>query len=379
MIVGCVGVLALGCSSASGTDPSSSPTTSADASGIATIDSAALQAAVETAAKDMGVPGAVVMLQTPQGEFTATVGTTDLDTPTTPEADTHFRIASNTKTMTSALVVLLAQDGKLAFTDPISKYVPDVPNGENITIAQLLTMRSGLYNYTSSTELADMMDADPSKAWTPQEVLAIAFSQPPNFAPGEEYEYCNTNYALLGLAAEKVGGEPLQKQLQDRLFGPLGLAATSVPAIDDTTIPAPYSHGYMYGTSVYALRDDPYPADIQSGAEAGTLRPIDYTNQNSSYATAAGGAISTAADLTTWITALVSGDVFDADFQQQWLTSLEAEDPSQPEGSSTGTGSPISGSARPGRCTTTAGNCPGSTRSSAMTRKTECRWWSGRI
>lgn len=337
LTIGCAVVLSVGCSSGPDTPPATTASTTNPA-GIATIDPAALQAAVESAAQEMRVPGAMVVLQTPQGDFTASVGTTELDASTPPQPDTHFRIASNTKTLTAALIVLLAQDGKLAFTDPISTYVPDVPNGADITIADLLTMRSGLFNYTSATELADTMDADPSRAWTPQEVLAIAFSRPPNFAPGAEYEYCNTNYALLGLAAEQVTGEPLQKLLQDRLFEPLGLTATSVPAIDDTSIPAPYSHGYMYGPSVFALRDDPYPADISAGAEAGTLRPIDYTDQNSSYATAAGGAISTADDLTTWIRALVSGKVFDADFHQQWLASLQAEDPAQPEGQQYGYG-----------------------------------------
>ena len=95
-------------------------------------------------------------------------------------------------------------------------------------------------------------------------------------------------------------------------------------------MPAPYSHGYMYGGSFYALADDPYPADMQAAAQAGTLQPIDYTNQNSSYATAAGGAISTADDLATWMKALVSGKVFNADYHQQWLTSLQAEDPAAP-------------------------------------------------
>ena len=86
--------------------------------------------------------------------------------------------------MTAALIVLLARDGKLRFSDPVSTYVSDVPNGKNITIAELLTMRSGLYGYTSAPEFAAMLDSDPTKVWTPQEVLAIAFQRPPLFSPG---------------------------------------------------------------------------------------------------------------------------------------------------------------------------------------------------
>ena len=307
-------------------------------SALKTIDPQAFQTVVEAAVKQLKVPGAMVLLRTPQGNFNAGVGTTELGVHIPPAANTHFRIASNTKTMTGALIVLLAQDGKLKLSDPVSTYIPDVPDGENITVAQLLKMRSGLYGYTADPALAAAMDANPGKAWTPQEVLAIAFRHPPQFAPDASYEYSNTNYALLGLIAEKVGGRPLAQQFADRLFGPVGLTQTSLPAADDTSMPAPYSHGYMYGGSFYALADDPYPADMQAAAQAGTLQPVDYTNQNSSYATAAGGAISTADDLATWMKALVSGKVFNADYHQQWLTSLQPEDPAAPDGQKYGYG-----------------------------------------
>ena len=334
-----------GCSSAGEPTTALSPSATTTATSLApknsalkTIDPQAFQSVVEAAAKQLKVPGAMVLLRTPQGNFNAGVGTTELGVQIPPAANTHFRIASNTKTMTGALIVLLAQDGKLKLSDPVSTYIPDVPDGENITVAQLLKMRSGLYGYTADPALAAAMDANPGKAWTPQEVLAIAFRHPPQFAPDASYEYSNTNYALLGLIAEKVGGRPLAQQFADRLFGPVGLTQTSLPAADDTSMPAPYSHGYMYGGSFYALADDPYPADMQAAAQAGTLQPVDYTNQNSSYATAAGGAISTADDLATWMKALVSGKVFNADYHQQWLTSLQPEDPAAPDGQKYGYG-----------------------------------------
>lgn len=314
---------------------------SADTSGgsaLKTIDPAALHAVIEDATKEMLVPGALVLIRTPAGEVTTAVGTTELGGRTPPEAGTHFRIASNTKTMTAALTVLLVQDGKLGFDDPVSEYVPDVPNGDNITVAQLLTMRSGLFGYSADPAMANILDSDPDKAWTPREVLDIAFSHPPQFAPDAEYEYSNTNYALLGLIVEKVGGKPLSAQMADRLFSPAGMTETSLPAADDTSIPAPYSHGYMYGGSFFALADDPYPADMQAEMRAGTLKPIDYTNQNSSYATAAGAAISTADDLATWMEALVTGAVFNTEYQKLWLDSLRPEDPDAPDGQKYGYG-----------------------------------------
>ena len=341
----CIAVLLSGCSSAGEPTTAHSPFATTTATSLApknsalkTIDPQAFQTVVEAAVKQLKVPGAMVLLRTPQGNFNAGVGTTEVGVQLPPAANTHFRIASNTKTMTGALIVLLAQDGKLKLSDPVSTYIPDVPDGENITVAQLLKMRSGIYGYTADPALAAAMDANPGKAWTPQEVLAIAFRHPPQFAPDASYEYSNTNYALLGVIAEKVGGRPLAQQFADRLFGPVGLTQTSLPAADDTSIPAPYSHGYMYGGSFYALADDPYPADMQAAAQAGTLQPVDYTNQNSSYATAAGGAISTADDLAAWMKALVSGKVFNADYHQQWLTSLQPEDPAAPDGQKYGYG-----------------------------------------
>jgi len=281
----------------------------------------------------------VVLLRTPQGEFTVTYGTTLLGATTPPRADTHFRIASNTKTMTAAIIVLLAREGRLSFDDPVSKYVPGVPNGDKITIAELLKMRSGLYNYTNDPIISATIDTDPAKVWTPAELLAIAFAHPPNFPPGAKYEYVNTNYALLGLVAEKVDGKPLAQAMQDRLFGPLGLQHTLLPASTVSTIPEPFSHGYLYGSSSVALvGEPPYSPEVQAAARAGTLLPNDYTEVNHSFAAAAGGVISTSDDLATWIKALVAGRVLDPAYQRRWLDSLKPEDPNKPEGQKYGYG-----------------------------------------
>ena len=303
------------------------------------IDRAALQSMVDKAAQELLVPGAVVLLRTPQGDVTVSHGTTQLGTKTPPSADTQFRIASNTKTMTAAVVVQLAQEGKLGLDDPVAKYVPNVPNGENITVAQLLEMRSGLHDYTDAPELLASADREQARVWTPNELLALAFAHPPDFAPGTAYAYCNTNYVLLGLIVETVDGRPLAQSLHDRLFGPLGMQHTALPASTVTTIPEPYSHGYLYGSSSFALADGvQYPPEIQAAARAGTLLPTDFTGLNHSFAAAAGGVISTADDLATWIRALVTGRVFDAAYQRRWLDSLRPVDPSKPDGQQYGYG-----------------------------------------
>src|SRR5262249_45570829 len=150
--------------------------------------------------------------------------------------------------------------------------------------------------------------------------------------PGTENENNNTNYALLGLFIEKVDGRPLATPMQKRLFEPLGMQHTELPASTVNTIPEPYSHGYLYGSPPAALvGEPPYSPEVQAAARAGTLLPKDYTGVNHSNAAAAGGVISTGDDLATWIKALVAGRVLDPAYQRRWLDSLKPEDPSKPE------------------------------------------------
>ncbi len=294
---------------------------------------------LDTTTRELLIPGAVVLLRTPQGEFAVTSGTTLLGAKIPPRADTYFRIASNTKTMTAAVIMQLAQENKLSLDDPVSKYVPRVPDGDHITIAELLEMRSGLYNYTGAPELSASMDHDPTKIWSPAELLAIAFAHKPNFPPGTAYEYCNTNYVLLGVIAEKLDGKPLARSMQDRLFGPLHLQHTELPAPAVNTIPEPYSHGYLYGSASVALvGEPPYSPELKAAAREGNLMPKDFTDVNHSFAMAAGGVISTANDLAVWIRALVAGRVLNANYQRRWLDSLQPEDPSKPKGQRYGYG-----------------------------------------
>src|ERR1700682_695677 len=124
------------------------------------FDPVALQDTVEATAKELMLPGAMVHLHTPQGDFVFGYGSTELGVTIPPSANTHFRAASNTKTMTAAGIVQLAQEEKLRSDDPVSKYASAVPNGNNIAIGELLKMRSGQYNFTGAPELAESLDHD---------------------------------------------------------------------------------------------------------------------------------------------------------------------------------------------------------------------------
>jgi len=322
-----------GCSSDesdTGSATSSAPTTASAASStvaLQKIDLATLDGIVKSVAENLQIPGAVAILKTPDGDLTVKYGTGARGQNNPVDPAEHVRIGSNTKTMTGTVILQLVQEGKIKLDDPVSKFRSDVPNGDNITIEQLLDMRSGLFNYTETAELNQTLDDDPQKQWKPEELLALGFANPPYFPPGQGYHYSNTNIVLLGLIAESLDGKPLPQIFQSRLFGPLGLTGTSFPDTADDTIPAPYSHGYVFGTNMDTLTDPALPEPMQAAAEDGSLQPNDVTNVNPSWAWAAGAGISTANDLVTWVQALVGGKLLGADLQAQRLASVQPTSP----------------------------------------------------
>ena len=230
------------------------------------------------------------------------------------------------------------QEGRLSLDDPIGKFRRGVPNGDRITIAELAEMRSGLYSYTFDPTFNENLDADPGKAWTPDELLAIAFSHPVDAQPGMTFEYCNTNIVLLGLVIEQLTGEPLEKVFQERIFSPLAMTQTSLPVRTDAAIPNPHPQGYSFGTNVSTIQTYALPADQQAQALAGTLKPHDVTDANPSWAWAAGGAISTVPDLATYAQALVGGRLLNAATQKVRMDSIRSTDPAHPEAGGYGIG-----------------------------------------
>lgn len=308
---------------ASATDRATAGGTSAPAApaSLLPLDGNSLRATFEGQAKQLLVPGAVMLLRTPAGDFSFSYGVDSLGggRPVTPAE--HIRIGSVTKTWTGAIILQLVQEGRMKLSDAVSKYRPDVPNGDNITIEQMLSMRSGLYNYSESYELNLALDTTPKRVWTPEELVAIALPLPVYFAPGEGYHYSNTNTVLLGLIAEKLEGTPLGGIIQKRILGPLGLAQSSFPSSDSSDLPAPHPRGYMYMDNLLTLASAKLPADLIARAQAGTLLPNDYTNSNPSWTWAAGQGISTIGDLAIWAEAITGGKVLNAEMQKIWLDS----------------------------------------------------------
>jgi D-alanyl-D-alanine carboxypeptidase len=315
------------------------PTAAATAPARLPDYAAELQAEIPRLMRANVIPGAVVLIRSPRrGDWSATFGTRALGTSEPMTLADHFRVGSNTKTMTATVILQLVQEGKLQIDDPVAKHVAGVPNGERITIANLLEMRSGLYSYTLDPAFNATLDRDPAKVWTPQELLAIGFSKTPDLPAGARFDYSNTNYVLLGVIIEQLTGMTAAEAFRRRLFLPLGLAQTSLPAAADASIPAPHPQGYAFGTNVSTIRTYALPPQQRAAALAGRLLPSDETDANPSWAWTAGGAIATAGDLATWVKALVSGNLLGPAMQRQRLASIRPTDPDNPTGAGYGLG-----------------------------------------
>ncbi|MFJ6621786.1 serine hydrolase domain-containing protein [Kitasatospora sp. NPDC091335] len=247
---------------------------------------AKLDAAIKQVMSQVSIPGVIVGYTTPDGSYQRTFGVADKAAGTAMSPDLYMRIGSVTKTFTTTGILRLVDQGKLGLDDPVSKYVRNVPGGDGITLRQLGEMRSGLFNYTLDSGFQQAFFSDPSRPFTPDQLLGYAFKHPANFSPGSSYEYSNTNLILLGLVVEKVGGQPLQDFLTQQVFTPAGLTKTSLPT--DAAFPDPHAHGYTNQTLSGQVEDS--------------------TTWNPSWGWAAGAAISTVADLQTWAKVLATGE-----------------------------------------------------------------------
>lgn len=255
-----------------------------------------LDAAI-TGAMDAGaIPGAMVGVWSPEGEYLKAFGVADKASGTPMETGFYHRIGSVTKTFTGTAVLQLAGEGKLGLDDPIAAYIEGVPGGATITVRDLAGMRSGLVDYTKTAGFEAAVAADPRADFTPQQLLGWAFAEAPVSPPGREVDYCNTNYVLLGLLVEKVSGKSFGDYLSAAILGPLGMSDTSFPT--GTQFPEPHARGYTE-----PLED--------------TGPPVDASGWSASFTWAAGAMVSTLDDMRTWLPALANGTLVKPELQEQ--------------------------------------------------------------
>jgi CubicO group peptidase (beta-lactamase class C family) len=238
----------------------------------AKVDSIATQVLRAT-----GVPSAsVAVVRHGELSYAKAYGSAKLDPAVPATTEMRYAIGSISKQFTAASLLLLQQEGKLSIDDPVSRFVPGLTRGNEVTIRQLLSHTSGYQDFWPQDYVMPMM----LKPVTPQSIADKWGKQPLDFDPGTRYQYSNTNYTLAGMVVEKASGMPFFQFVRTRILGPLGLNAQDF----DASPSAASATGYLR----YAL---------------GPLRPA--PDAGSGWMWAAGELAMTASDLAKWDISLI--------------------------------------------------------------------------
>ncbi|WP_181164519.1 serine hydrolase domain-containing protein [Amaricoccus solimangrovi] len=320
--VGCAAVLSAAC--LFGGLASAGESTQAGRVQAALDDWLAERAAIE------GVTGiaAYVSLGTPGPNIEAFAGTTGHGEAAPPvDQDTLFAMGSTSKSFAAAVILLLEAQGALSIDDTVGTWLPRYAAWKDVTIRQLLDMTSGIPNYSETEFISRAWVEAPGRDLTAEELVAAVYPSATSQLPATTgYHYSNTNYILAGMIAEKAGRKPYADLVRDLILEPWGLrstffsAGTYPPEVTDRM-----AHGYFENT---ACADYQPPDCAESWNKP--LIGRDVRQDSTSWAQAAGGAISNARDVTRWMRAVFEGRVVPPKQQAEWLSMI-----------STRTGEPI--------------------------------------
>ena len=244
-----------------------------------------LDDAIAEQMRDKNLPGVVVGVWVPgEGEYVVAKGTANLETGRARDLNDPFRIASITKTFTATAILQLVDEGKLSKTDKLSNWYPDFPNADEITIDDLLRMRSGIDD-PFDQEFLDFFYQNPEVAFTAEDAIELAAERAEQFEPpGQKTTYTNVNYSILEEIIRKVSGNDIGTQITAKIFEPLGMQNSLYPT--DHNLP-----GDLRGYGWNAAREEFEDKTILNPAVPG----------------GAGAIISTLSDLRTYATALCTG------------------------------------------------------------------------
>jgi D-alanyl-D-alanine carboxypeptidase len=191
-----------------------------------TVDSIgpALRSRIDAIATEVlrktGVPSAsVAVVQRGDIVYTHAYGLARTEPARPATTQMRYAIGSISKQFTAAAILLLQQQGKLSLDDPVSKYIPHLTCGDQVTIRELLSHTSGYQDYWPEDYVMPPM----LQPETPRQILDTWARRPLDFQPGTQWQYSNTNFVIAGMIAEKVSGEPLMDFLSRRVFTPLGM------------------------------------------------------------------------------------------------------------------------------------------------------------
>jgi CubicO group peptidase (beta-lactamase class C family) len=231
----CTGLVLIGCAPVTPASRDSGP-----AAGDKRAD--AVSRIVDDAMKQAHLLAVIVRVTEDGREIlTKAVGESMTGVPAT--TDMHFRNGAVAISYVSTLLLRLVDEGKVRLDDKISRWLPDVPHADRVTLGQLAQMTSGYVDYViGNTAMNDALYADPFRQWTTKELLGFAVNQPLLYEPGTNWNYAHTNYVLLGLALEKATGDSMPKLLSEKVLRPLGLTNTANSGTAE--IPSPVLHAF---------------------------------------------------------------------------------------------------------------------------------------
>ncbi|MEV6955590.1 serine hydrolase domain-containing protein [Streptomyces sp. NPDC051183] len=201
----------------------------------------------EQAQREFGLNSVILRVSSGDREvLTTALGESMTGVPAEPSM--HFRTGSVAIVYMGVVLLQLVEQGQASLDDPVSRWLPDLPHGSEITLRMLGNSTSGLHDYVTDPAFLAELKAAPLRKWTPAEVIGIATGKPLLYEPGTNWSYSHTNFALLGAALEKISGLPLDRLLTERVMKPLGLSQTTnqyTPQIPD---PVLHSFSSEHGT-----------------------------------------------------------------------------------------------------------------------------------
>ena len=247
-----------------------------------------------------GVPSAsLAVVKGGQIAYVKAYGRARLEPAMAAAPEMQYSIGSVSKQFTAALILLLAQDGKVKLDDAVGRYLPELTRANEVTVREVLSMTSGYQDFWPEDYVMTSM-MQPS---TPQQILAVWGKKPLDFEPGSEWQYSNTNYVIAGRIAEIAGGKPLIEQLRERIFRPLKM--TGVFNSDASRLPADDPTGYYR----HAL---------------GPLRPA--PQEGTGWMFAAGELAMPASDLALWNISLMNRTLLSSASYEEMFTEVKLKD-----------------------------------------------------
>lgn len=257
--------------------------------GTVAADRALDRALAAMVAAPGGPPGAIAVVQRGDAITVRTAGVARTGRARPPRAGDMVRTASVSKAFTGAAALALARRGRLTLDGPIGAVLPDLPAAWHaVTLRQLMNHTSGVPDFIATDAAQAALRADPARPPRPRELLRFVEERPLAFTPGSRYRYSNSDNIIVGLMVAAAGGTTFERQLREHVLAPLRLRQTSLPR--GTRLRSPSLRGYA--------PDPPgAPADVTAVLAGG-------------WAWAAGGIVSTPADMNRFVRAYVSGRLF---------------------------------------------------------------------